>query len=74
MMKIRYGASMRRTRPFRDMASTPLDGRIVEICDGANGKIVLAYWHECLQGWVDDNDYDPWPHMLHSVIGWRPVD
>ena len=33
---------MRHIRPFRDMASAPRDGRIVEICDGAKGKIALV--------------------------------
>jgi hypothetical protein len=65
---------MQRIRPFRDMVSAPQDGRIVEVCDGVHGKIVLAYWHHRQQGWVDDNDHRLTRQALPYLLGWRPVD
>jgi hypothetical protein len=56
------------------MASAPRDGRIVEICDGAKGKIALAFWDGLLQGWVDDDNHSPLRQLLHVAVGWRPVD
>ena len=64
---------MRRIRSFHDMNSAPLDGRIVELCVGVDGKIVRGYWHDRMQGWVDDNNHDLLRRVLHFVIGWRPV-
>ena len=64
---------MRRARSFRDMDTAPIDGRIVELCDGLSGKVVLAYWHDRTQGWVDDNDHGPARRALRFIIGWRPV-
>jgi hypothetical protein len=65
---------MRRNPSFRDIASAPLDGRLVEVCDGLHGKVALAHWDDRLQGWVDDNDNRPNRRALQFIIGWRPVD
>jgi hypothetical protein len=58
-------------RPFRDMATAPMNGVSVELTHGLNQEISRAHWAFVHQGWIRDDDVHE--RVLVWVTGWRPM-
>jgi hypothetical protein len=41
---------------FRDIASAPRDGTVIEVCHGPDQAVVLARWIGQTQAWTADAD------------------
>lgn len=65
------GSSVSEGRPFRDMASAPMNGTSVELTHGLNQEVSRAHWAFMHQGWIRDDDAHQ--RVLVWVTGWRPT-
>jgi hypothetical protein len=57
--------------PFRDIATAPRNGALIEVRHGPNQEAVLARWSGQNQAFVAADD--PLRRTLHRVTSWRPA-
>lgn len=60
-------------RPFRNIASAPLNGTTVQVWHGPRQEVAMARWSKRAVAWMRDDDHMS-PRALEQVTVWRPVE